>query len=342
MESFIEYVETEEQKTKREVQVAMMQKRMKAREAYLNNMKSRQKSGSGRVKSESDKFYDEFNDTIKKLQATLGAVTEETASPEFYQELKAEYAKLQEDMGEKGRMLPRFLLETSRRKLRAFRENIDESQKELAPTEKFRFSKRSRDATKKKKTAIIKPEAKEVHRFVADEITIENHNLETIYKEPGSINGKDVVLSNLKNCTISICDHLGAIRINDVSNCKIYIGPVASSLLVEKIVDSVVFIALRQCRIHSATETDFYLLANSDPIIEHSSGLRFAPYTFEYSELNSHFEASHLNKEVNLWNQVKDFNWLRQQQSPNWSIIPVAHRIKSISPVLPDDSEDEF
>jgi hypothetical protein len=67
-----------------------------------------------------------------------------------------------------------------------------------------------------KKTAIIKPEAKEVHRFVADEITIENHNLETIYKEPGSINGKDVVLSNLKNCTISICDHLGAIRINDV------------------------------------------------------------------------------------------------------------------------------
>ena len=68
----------------------------------------------------------------------------------------------------------------------------------------------------KKTPAVIKPEAKEVQRFMAEEITIENYNLETIYKEPGSINGKDVVLSNLKNCTVSICDHLGAIRINDV------------------------------------------------------------------------------------------------------------------------------
>ena len=33
-----------------------------------------------------------------------------------------------------------------------------------------------------------------------------------------SINGSDVSLSNLNNCQISIIDHIGALRINNINN----------------------------------------------------------------------------------------------------------------------------
>ncbi len=69
-----------------------------------------------------------------------------------------------------------------------------------------------------------------------------------------------------------------------------------------------------QVRIHDATQTDFYLNVGSKPIIESSKELLFAPY-------------SNSEKEKNFWNEVEDFNWLRQAQSPNWALMPEDARL---------------
>lgn len=39
------------------------------------------------------------------------------------------------------------------------------------------------------------------------------------------------------------------------------------------------------------------------------------------------FARAGLNKNDNLWEQVDDFNWLRAQQSPNWSVLPDSERV---------------
>lgn len=53
--------------------------------------------------------------------------------------------------------------------------------------------------------------------------------------------------------------------------------------------------------------------------------MRFAPYPYQEvlptDQLLTLFVAAGLRPEKNLFDHVKDFNWLRQQQSPNWRLL---------------------
>ena len=58
------------------------------------------------------------------------------------------------------------------------------------------------------------------------------------------------------------------------------------------------------------------------------SGLKFAPYKLTYDGISEHYQDSGLNKQINNWYDVDDFNWLvKDKQSPNWSIIPESDRV---------------
>jgi hypothetical protein len=144
---------------------------------------------------------------------------------------------------------------------------------------------------------------------------------------------------------------MGGVRLDRIEGCRLFLGPVAGSVHLEHCVDSVVFVASRQIRIHAAQRVDFYVHVLSNPIIEHSSQVRFAPYALDYEELAEHMRQADLDLAVlnararpapadtsaeqpqpfepfvNKWDQVNDFNWLRQQQSPNWSIIDPSERV---------------
>ena len=98
---------------------------------------------------------------------------------------------------------------------------------------------------------------------------------------------------------------------------------------------------MRQCRIHNATKTCFYIHVNSEPVIEHSEEVMFAPYNVEYNDLNKQWSQCDVDKKVNKWDQVKDFNWFKQTQSPHWSIIREENRIGTVRPVE-DEDEDEL
>ncbi len=54
----------------------------------------------------------------------------------------------------------------------------------------------------------------------------------------------------------------------------------------------------------------------------YSTEARFAPYHFTYPALPAHMHAFNLTSDNGLWCKVEDFNWLRAQQSPNWSVLP--------------------
>jgi tubulin-specific chaperone C len=78
---------------------------------------------------------------------------------------------------------------------------------------------------------------------------------------------------------------------------------------------------------------------------------RFAPYSLQYEGLQEHMLAAHLvvtpKSETpaavtvelctalknSAWSNVKDFKWLRSQQSPNWCILPESDRITSAAGV---------
>merc|ERR1712107_198869 len=131
----------------------------------------------------------------------------------------------------------------------------------------------------------------------ANEIKIAGRKLETVYLAAGSVNGSDVCLSNLVNCTVSICDFIGALRMDNIKHCNVLTGPICSSLHVEHMEHSTVSAMMRQCRVHRCKESKLYLHVNSEPVIEHSDSLQFAPYNVRYAELKAHCKPQALTKQ---------------------------------------------
>lgn len=94
-------------------------------------------------------------------------------------------------------------------------------------------------------------------------------------------------------------------------------------------------LAARQVRVHAARGCDAYLRVGSHPIIEDSSGMRFAPYCPAYSGADDDLEAAGLAAdEAALWSQVSDFGWLRSTPSPHWAVLPAGER--AAAPAGPD------
>ncbi|KAJ0810240.1 putative cyclase-associated protein CAP/septum formation inhibitor MinC [Helianthus annuus] len=92
----------------------------------------------------------------------------------------------------------------------------------------------------------------------------------------------EFVLSDLTNCEVRLKGCFWTLFINRLKNCKIYAGPVLGSILIEEVEGCLFVAASHQIRIHDAKESDFYLRCRSRPIIERSSGIRFAPYRLCY------------------------------------------------------------
>ena len=82
----------------------------------------------------------------------------------------------------------------------------------------------------------------------------------------------------------------------------------------------------QQVRIHAAHRSDFYLRVKSHPIIEHSSGLCFAPYAPSYEGAGADLAAQGLEPDSGMWQQVNDFGWLRATPSPHWQVLPEGQR----------------
>ena len=62
-----------------------------------------------------------------------------------------------------------------------------------------------------------------------------------------------------------------------VSNCKIFIGPCSESVFLRNLTNCKVTVACKQLRTRDCVNCDIWLYAKTDPIIETSHHMRFAP-----------------------------------------------------------------
>ncbi|KAM3963635.1 tubulin-binding cofactor C [Aphomia sociella] len=138
---------------------------------------------------------------------------------------------------------------------------------------------------------------------------------------------RDVTLRNLKNCTIGLKGVMGTLHMTNLENCVILSGPVTSSVFVEKCTHCKIVTACQQLRMHTSSKCDIYLHVTSKGIVEDCTEIRTAPYNLYYQDLEKHFNMSSLDKNVNNWDNLDDFNWLAPDvPSPNWSVLDVSQR----------------
>lgn len=104
--------------------------------------------------------------------------------------------------------------------------------------------------------------------------------------------GYQVYIKNCNNCTISVRTTIGSARLENLTGCRVYLGPCCTSTYVENCTDCTFFIRCHQLRIHHAYNSSFYVLVNSHPIIEDCSTLGFAPYHASYDTLARDLKVS--------------------------------------------------
>ena len=124
-----------------------------------------------------------------------------------------------------------------------------------------------------------------------------------------------------ENCKIEIQGKLETLRIIELNNCEIFVGPVARSVSVDYCKDCIFQLASQQIRIHNSSKCTFYVLAKSGPIIEDCTEMKFGKYSYTFSSVNSLLEETNLPETQNNWDQVRDFNWFKSTPSPNYSLI---------------------
>jgi len=143
---------------------------------------------------------------------------------------------------------------------------------------------------------------------------------EIIVKQEGTINGQQFSLEELKDCDIFLLDYIATINIDYCENCRIYVGPVESSVFIRNCTNCSVILACQQFRCRDCTDCRLALLSTTEPIIETSKDMKFACFDFFYFSLREQLAHAGLRVVNNKWWQVHDFN--ANPDKPNWSLLP--------------------
>lgn len=335
--------------------------RMKAREAQriADTAKRHQEIEDAGLGTESAAaFLDNFNRQHAALSADIDSFAAGVAEPEKAHILASRVSELEQIVASAAYFLPPYDLRNASLAVVALKDRLDTATKTQQPRKKFSFSKKP-SATA---VSVPSPSPQEVAQTETASTTTTSNPATTVTTTTTAapprgriISGlrgqilklttedfqesEDVTISDLEDCTIHLQSPLGALFIHGLMGCTVIGGPVAGALHLEHVKDTNIYAAARQVRIHSAQNSDFYLKVCSGPIIEYSSGLRFAPLagTCSAEEALGYSEAAKYLKLHGLddpedgnsreeWANVQDFGWLRASASPNWAILPENER----------------
>ncbi|KAH9398272.1 hypothetical protein TYRP_018919 [Tyrophagus putrescentiae] len=192
---------------------------------------------------------------------------------------------------------------------------------------KFSFSLKATAAAKANKAAEVKPTATFNTEDQPDSKVLLRNNIglsglsgEERMLSSDELDQKEVVLDSLTDCVISLQGAPSALRLINLRQCRIFSGPVSGSVFISNCQRCQMQIAGHQLRIHDTTDCDIYQHVRSRSIVENCSKLRFGRYTWSYDKLEADFAKAAIDRAVNNWTQIDDFNCL-SNPSPNWSLI---------------------
>lgn len=150
-----------------------------------------------------------------------------------------------------------------------------------------------------------------------------------------SKNSAQLFINECKSTLVSAPCPLGSVRLENLTDCAIVLGPCRTSIYLENCINCRIFLVCHQLRIHNTHKCQLFVLVNSAPIIEDCSQLEFGPNRITYSGLSEHLQESGL-VEAKHWNDVIDFRWHKSVASPHWrALLPVEYeRVKLPDSVL--------
>ncbi|KAF3634554.1 Tubulin-folding cofactor C [Capsicum annuum] len=275
--------------------------------------------------------------TLTRIRQTPEPQSDPTLKPEL-DNVSISITNLEKLVAENSFSLPSYEVRTCLKTVADLKQFVEQVTCEVIPRKKFAFKKISA-----KKIPVQKDVAYENRmdtesqgsgfRILENSPGFRDKKNEDLVKEFNRGNDGEIrefVLSDLRHCDVRLMGCVSALFVNKLIDCKVYVGPVFGSVLIEEVENCVFVMASHQIRIHQAKGCDFYLQVRSRPIIEDSNSVRFAPYCLKYDGIEKDLEEANLGEETGNWSNVDDFKWLRAVQSPNWSILPENERLGTV------------
>ncbi|XP_071511896.1 tubulin-specific chaperone C-like [Diadema antillarum] len=310
-------------------------KRHEARLARLEKQKEERENST--VQTESAEFFS------KTFHAEKAVIEERLATAEnvdksslndFFDDLTELAQKLQKYVTDTSPFLPSYDIRNSQEQLSKLIKDINEKRDVLMPKKKFAFKarKRGEEQTIQQPRKIGTDDvdaAKPLNVMTANACGFSNRTAETLCLSAEEMHAKDVGLSNLTSCVVKLQGCPSALHISNITDCKIFCGPIPGSVFVDRCLNSTLVLACQQLRVHNTSGTRFYIHVTSRAIIEDTSMVSFAPFNWKYDGLEQDYERSGLDRSKNAWNDIDDFNWLaHNKRSPHWDLIPEADRVQ--------------
>ena len=282
-----------------------------------------------------DSFLQRFSETKKTLEGKIHLCLNDHKHDKLssgglnarkdLDDISTDISDLEKLIAENSYFLPSYEVRTALKNISDLKESLENVTAVIIPRKKFTFRKTLNE--KKHRNPAPEKATDDNLRVELRNSSEEIRNLEgsTVVKDFRGDEG-DFSLNDLSNCKIYIRGKCRALFIHRLKKCEVYTGPVLSSVRIEDVENCVLMLASHQIRIHNAKLTDFYIRVRSRPIIEDSSGVRFAPYLLKYEGIVQDLEDSGLKEETGNWENVDDFRWLRAVKSPNWCVLPEKDR----------------
>jgi hypothetical protein len=134
-------------------------------------------------------------------------------------------------------------------------------------------------------------------------------------------------IGDCSNSSLVVMDHTEQVQIDELKNCRVFIGACASSLFIRNCSNCTFYTCCRQLRLRDITDCNFYVYSMSEVHIEYSSRIAFAPFNGGYPEQARHLGNAGLDVAQNLWYDIFDHNDPAKTHE-NWRLLDEAEREK--------------
>lgn len=308
-----------------------LQRREQERQMEVERRK--QKRQDQEVEEEKSGF---FAAAFARERAAAEELLQGEASAERLEEAANRLQALRKLLNDSVLFLAAYDLRQGQAALAQLQAVLTERRQELQPKKRFAFKARKKDAAGTAQVdaapvtsaapspPLTKEEGSPGTSWACGFSNLESQDLE---KRAEELHQRDILLSDLINCTVTLYGNPNTLRLAKAHGCKVLCGPVTTSVFLEDCRDCILAVACQQLRVHTTKDTRIFLQVTSRAIVEDCSGIQFAPYIWSYPGIDKDFQDSGLDRSKNNWNQVDDFNWLAQNvPSPNWSILPEEDR----------------
>lgn len=303
----------------------ILNRRHKERKNQIENAKlERQKDAD---ESEAIEYFEaSFNEEVRKIGIQLDVVVAgDCDRVTAFESVQKEISSLQRYLSTSTFFLNEYKIKVCQNTINELCKRLDALKNELIPKKKFGFkNKKTVKALSDGRLPFGKMAGLTDKQSNGDHMkwTLSERNNQMITLSGSSVDDQTITASGLTSCIIRLEGHSGSLQFTKLKNCLVLCGPTSRSIFLDDCIDCKFVVACQQLRCHRSRNCHLYLKVTSRAIIEDCSQIQVAEYNLSYDGLSNDFIESGLDRNVNNWNELDDFDWLATDKpSPNWSLL---------------------